>query len=232
MTDTISTSLAPGELLRALFIRLTLVILMIGALLFGPAGSFDYWNGWVFMAAFFGPMTGALAHFYRNDRAFLLERMRTDEKQKEQKIYAKLSLLWFIIWFAIPGFDYRFGWSHVPAWLVVAAVIVMITGYTLFILVMVQNRYASRVIEIQAGQHLIDTGMYSVVRHPMYAAALIMFTPYPLVLGSYYALIPTLLLPPLLIYRLKNEEKVLLEGLPGYADYTRKVKYRLIPFVW
>jgi protein-S-isoprenylcysteine O-methyltransferase Ste14 len=206
--------------------------IMIGALLFGPAGSFRYWNGWLFLVSFFVPMTITLVYLYRNDRALLEKRLRVREKQKEQKIYVKLSLGWFVVSFLVPGFDYRFGWSVVPVWLTMASAVVMIGGYLLFIIVMAQNTFASRVIEIQQNQRLIDTGLYSVVRHPMYMAAIIMYAATPLVLGSYYALIPTIFLPALLVYRIRNEEEVLCAGLEGYTGYVERVRYRLIPFVW
>jgi protein-S-isoprenylcysteine O-methyltransferase Ste14 len=220
------------QLLRAVSVRITLGAIAIGALLFGPAGSLGYWNGWLFMVALFVPMTFALAYFYRRDRSLLEKRLRLHEKQAEQRTYVKLSLVWFLISFLVPGFDHRFGWSEVPIWLVVASVVVMVFGYALFMIVMVQNTFASRVIEIQQSQRVIDTGLYSVVRHPMYMAATIMYIAWPLVLGSYYALIPMMLLPVLLVYRIKNEEAVLRAGLDGYTEYAERVRYRLIPFVW
>lgn len=220
------------ELLRAVSGRLTVGAIVIGALLFGPAGSLGYWNGWLFMVALFVPMSIVLVYLYRSDRSLLEKRLRLREKQKEQRIYVKLSLIWSVVAFLVPGFDYRFGWSHVPVWLIVASVAVMIFGYVLFMVVMVQNAFASRVIEIQPNQRVIDTGMYSVVRHPMYMAAIIMYTAWPLVLGSYYALIPTMLLPVLLVYRIRNEEAVLRAGLDGYTEYAKRVRYKLIPFVW
>jgi protein-S-isoprenylcysteine O-methyltransferase Ste14 len=232
MTDLTSTSMSAKRLLWAVSIRLALGIIAIGVLLFGPAGSLRYWNGWLFMVALFAPMTFALAYFYRRDRSLLEKRLRLHEKQTEQRTYVRLSLVWFLISFLLPGFDYRFGWSEVPSWLVVASLVVMILGYALFMVVMVQNTFASRVIEIQQNQRVIDTGLYSVVRHPMYMAAMIMYMAWPLVLGSYYTLIPMILLPVLLVYRIKNEEAVLRAGLDGYTEYAERIKYRLIPFVW
>lgn len=232
MTEPSSTSLSAKRLLWAVFIRLVLGAIAIGVLLFAPAGSFGYWNAWLFMVALFVPMMFALAYFYRRDRSLLEKRLKVREKQTEQKTYVKLSLAWFLISFLVPGFDYRFGWSEVPMWLVWASVAVMVFGYALFMLVMVQNTFASRVIEIQENQRVIDTGLYSVVRHPMYMAATLMYMAWPLVLGSYYALIPMMLLPALLVYRIKNEEAVLRTGLDGYTEYAKRVRYRLIPFVW
>jgi protein-S-isoprenylcysteine O-methyltransferase Ste14 len=132
----------------------------------------------------------------------------------------------------IPGLDDRFGWSRAPLWLSLAALAAMIGGYLMFVLVMNQNRYASRVVEIQEGQKLIDTGLYSVVRHPMYLAMIVLYLSASLVLGSYYSLIPMGIFLSTLVIRITNEEKVLLAGLPGYADYAKRVRYRLIPLVW
>lgn len=230
--DESTITIPSGELLKRLFIRLTLITIFFGILFFGTSGSIEYWNGWLFMVAFCVPMTIAFFYLYKNNRSLLEKRMRMREREPEQKTYVKLSLLWFLISHTLPGFDYRFGWSHVPVLIVVVSVIVMISGYTLFIVAMVQNSYASRIIEIQEHQRVIDTGLYSVVRHPMYMAATIMFVPSPLVLGSYYALIPIILLPLLLIYRIRNEEKVLHAGLAGYTEYANRVRFRLIPFIW
>ena len=144
----------------------------------------------------------------------------------------RLSIALLLVVFIVPGLDYRFEWSHVPLWLVIIATAIMISGYLMFVLVMKQNSYASRVIEIQEGQKVIDYGLYAVVRHPMYLAGLILYGVAPLVLGSFYAMIPVIFLPFLLAYRIKHEEKVLREGLKGYEEYMKKVKYRLIPFIW
>ncbi|HEY6951570.1 MAG TPA: isoprenylcysteine carboxylmethyltransferase family protein [Bacteroidota bacterium] len=214
------------------FIRLAAGVIVVALPIFGGAGTIQYWNGWLFMAALFVPMTVALVYLYKNHRALLEKRLKVREKEREQKTYVKLSLLWFFISFAVPGLDYRFGWSSVPVWLVVTSVFVMIGGYVLFMVAMVQNSFASRVIELQSNQRVIDTGLYSIVRHPMYMAASIMFTACPLVLGSFCALIPSALLPVLLAYRIRNEERILLTGLAGYGEYTQRVKYRMIPYVW
>jgi protein-S-isoprenylcysteine O-methyltransferase Ste14 len=232
MAEPTSIPMPSRELLRAVSVRLTLGAFVIGTLLFAPAGSLHFWNGWLFMATLFVPMTIFLVYLYRKDRSLLEKRLRLHEKQKEQKVYVKLSLIWFVVSFLVPGFDYRFGWSNVPVWLIVASVVVMIFGYFLFILVMVQNTFASRVIEIQQNQRVIDTGLYLILRHPMYIAAIIMFMAWPLVLGSYYGLVPTMLLPVLLVYRIRNEEVYLRSNLDGYIEYTERVRYRLIPYVW
>lgn len=218
-------------LLRAL-IRYLLAFAFVGLILFVSAGTIKYKAGWIFIAGLFVPMTFTLLFLLIKDPELLEKRMKTKEKQSAQKKYLRISLVLFVLAYILPGLDYRFHWSDVPAWLTVLSLIVMIGGYIMFIVVMIQNRYASRVIEIQNNQKLIDTGLYSVVRHPMYLAASILYIASVLVLGSYYALIPMLFLPFLLALRMVNEEKLLIKELPGYKEYTQKVKYRMIPYVW
>jgi protein-S-isoprenylcysteine O-methyltransferase Ste14 len=158
--------------------------------------------------------------------------MKTKEKEKTQKLIIKLSIIPFIISFLIPGFDYRFNWSAVPLWLVIMATVIMLIGYGMFFVVIRQNSYASRVIEIQEKQKVIDTGLYSVVRHPMYLSNLLIYLSIPLVLGSFYSLMTMCLFLFVFYFRIKNEEGVLSKELPGYSDYLKKVKYRLIPYIW
>jgi protein-S-isoprenylcysteine O-methyltransferase Ste14 len=204
----------------------------MAAIFFIPAGTLNYWNGWLYLGTMFVLMICALIYLKKRDPELLAKRMNIHAKQKEQKLVVKLALLLFLFAFVIPGLDFRFGWSQVPLEVVIAATLVFVLSYIMFIVVMVQNSYASRVIEIQKGQKLIDTGLYSLVRHPMYLAATIMYFASMLVLGSYYALIPMIFFPVLLAYRIIHEEELLVKELPGYREYTKKVKYRLIPFVW
>jgi protein-S-isoprenylcysteine O-methyltransferase Ste14 len=206
--------------------------IFIGVLLFVPAGTIHYPNAWIYIAGMMIPMSFVLVFLLEKDPELLEKRLNVKEKETEQKRYVGLSLVLFLITFIIPGFDFRFGWSHVPQWLVIVALILMLTGYGMFIGVILQNRYASRVIEIQKEQKLIDSGLYGIVRHPMYLAATILYLSSPIILGSYYAIIPMLFLPFLLAYRILNEEKILKEGLPGYREYTEKVKFRMIPYIW
>jgi protein-S-isoprenylcysteine O-methyltransferase Ste14 len=220
------------KILPKVLIRFFLAFVLIGILIFVPAGTMKYFNGWLFIAGLLLPMTFTVTSLFFKDPELLEKRVNLKEKEEAQKKYVKFSIFLFIIAYIIPGLDYRYSWSAVPMWLVLISLIFMIAGYVMFIVVMFQNRYASRVIEIQNEQKLIDTGLYSVVRHPMYLAATILYLASSLVLGSYYALIPMSLLPFLLAFRIINEEKVLLAGLPGYEEYTRKVKYRLIPYIW
>jgi protein-S-isoprenylcysteine O-methyltransferase Ste14 len=220
------------RILAKAIIRLAAAFVFISLLIFIPAGTVRFFNGWLFIAGLILPMTFALTYLFFKDPELLKKWINLNEREKEQKKYVKLSIVLFVIAFVIPGLDFRFGWSAVPLWLVIAALVLMITGYILFIAVMLQNRYASRVIEIQTGQLLIDSGLYSIVRHPMYMAATILYLSSCLVLGSYYALIAMALIPILLGYRIINEEKILLRGLNGYDSYMKKVKYRMIPFIW
>ncbi len=207
-------------------------VVFLGALIFIPAGTMEYWQGWLFMAVLFIPMFFVLIYLTVKDPDLLRKRLNAKEKEKPQKVYVVLSIIVTIAIFVIPGLDHRYHWSRVPDILVWLSAAMMLTGYILFIVVMRQNSYASRVIEIQQGQRLIDTGLYSMVRHPMYMAATILFGFVPLVLGSFFGLIPMVFLPLLLIIRIRNEEKVLREGLPGYKEYMQKVRFRMIPHIW
>jgi len=220
------------KILLKVLLRFSIGFVLIGIVIFLPAGTIKFFNGWLYIAGLMAPMIFTLTYLLIKDPELLSKRAKMKEKESAQKTYIVLSILLFITAFIIPGLDFRFKWSNVPLWLTIISFIIMLGGYIMFVTVMLQNRYASRIIEIQNEQKLIDTGLYSVVRHPMYLAATILYLASAIVLGSYYALVPMLLLPFLLAFRIKNEEKVLLKGLPGYEEYTKKVKYRLIPFIW
>lgn len=220
------------KLLSKVFVRFAMTTVILATVIFVPAGSFGFWNGWLYLAALLIPMLCVLPSLLIKDPELLEKRIKMKEKETAQKKYLRLSIALLLVVFIVPGLDYRFEWSHVPLWLVIIATAIMISGYLMFVLVMKQNSYASRVIEIQEGQKVIDYGLYAVVRHPMYLAGLILYGVAPLVLGSFYAMIPVIFLPILLAYRIKHEEKVLREGLKGYEEYMKKVKYRLIPFIW
>lgn len=221
-----------ARLLRIVLVRYVAVAILLAALLFVSAGSLSYWNAWLYMGALLIPMMFALVYLIVRDPVLLDKRMRIREKEEKQKKYVKVSLVFFVLSFCIPGLDYRFGWSSVPVWLVALATVLVLIGYVMFMVVMVQNTYASRIIEIQENQKLIDTGLYSFVRHPMYLAASILYIASPLVLGSFYGIVPMLFLPFLLAYRIRNEEEVLKVGLIGYKEYIRRVKFRMIPYLW
>lgn len=214
------------------FLVYTLSFFFVSLLVFVPAGSFKFWNGWLFMGALFIPMFFVLMYLLAKEPDLLIRRLKTKEKEKTQKAYQILSIIVCLLIFIVPGLDFRFNWSEVPVSVVLLSTFFMMSGYLMFFIVMKQNTYASRVIEIQDEQRLIDTGLYSYIRHPMYLAGIILFGFIPLVLGSFYAMIPMILIPILLVIRIKNEEKVLMNGLKGYNEYMKKVKYRLLPFIW
>ncbi len=218
-------------IIRALVMYL-LSLLFVVLLIFLPAGSLKFRNGWLFIGVLFTAMIIVLIWLLVKDPGLLAKRLKTKEKEKPQKVYLVLSMIVLLFTFVIPGLDYRFHWSDVPVPVVLVSTVIMMAGYVIFFAVMRQNTYASRVIEIQEGQKLIDTGLYSLVRHPMYLGATILYVSAPLVLGSWYAFITAVFVPVLLIIRIMNEEKVLISGLKGYTDYMNKVKYRLIPFLW
>jgi protein-S-isoprenylcysteine O-methyltransferase Ste14 len=171
-------------------------------------------------------------YLYRNDRALLERRMRLKEKQSAQKIIIAFSWLYLIITFTLPGFDHRFGWSNVPVWVVILANVLILAGYAVVVWVFRTNSYASRIIEINEGQRVIDTGPYAIVRHPMYLGTVLMYLSMPVSLGSFWGLIPALIIFPILYARIRKEEQLLIQDLPGYDEYCNKVRYRLIPRIW
>ena len=207
-------------------------LFLVGAMLFWPAGGFDYLNGWLFFGLLFVPILILGAVLFVKSPDLLRKRLDSREKEKTQQGVIAWSGLFFFVGFVLAGLDHRFGWSHVPTWLVITAAAILLISYALYAEVMRENAYLSRKVEVQEGQHVVDTGLYGIVRHPMYAVTLWLFLSIPLVLGSWYALICFAVYPILIVVRLLNEEKVLTEGLEGYAEYKKKVRYRLIPFVW
>lgn len=207
-------------------------ILIISALLFIPAGSVKFWNAWLFMGVLFIPMLFVIVYLIIRDPELLFKRMNTNEKEKTQKKVVLLTSIIFVSAFIISGLDYRFHWSAIPFPIVILSALIVLTGYILFFMVMRQNSYASRVVEIQEKQKVIDTGLYGIVRHPMYSAAILMFMFMPLVLGSFFALIPLVIFPFQMSTRMKNEEQLLEKGLDGYIEYKKRIKYKIIPFVW
>ena len=207
-------------------------LLLVGLLLFLPAGTLRYPNGWLFAGLLFVPMLilGAVLLIKAPD--LLQKRLNAKEKESTQRGVVILSGLLFLGGFIVAGLDHRFGWSRVPLPVVIIAAVVLLTSYALYAEVMRENAYLSRTVEIQEGQTVIDTGLYGVVRHPMYAVTVWMFLSIPLVLGSWFALLCFIHYPILIVLRIRNEEKVLTEGLTGYEEYKKKVKYRLFPLIW
>lgn len=212
--------------------KFILGIILIGALLFLPAWTLNYPGAWLFMGLLFIPVliSGIVLFFKAPD--LLERRLSPKEKEKTQRGVIALSGLMFILGFVIPALDFRFGWSTVPVWLTVTASVLFLVGYILFAEVMRENAYLSRTVEVREGQKVVSDGLYGIVRHPMYFATLLMFLPMPLILGSFFGLIPFAFYPVIIIIRIINEEKVLTDELEGYTEYKEKVKYRLIPFIW
>jgi protein-S-isoprenylcysteine O-methyltransferase Ste14 len=220
------------QLLIKVLIRFVLAIIILSLNFFLPAGTIEFWEAWVYMGILFTPMIFVLIYLLKKDPELLERRMKIKEKEEPQKVFVKLSFLVFFIAFIIPGFDYRFGWSGVPFIVIIIADLFIFIGYLLFFLVLKENTYASRIIEVEKGQKVISTGPYAIIRHPMYVAVLTIYVLSPLALGSYWAVLAVLPLPLIIILRIKNEEKILIDKLPGYREYTQKVKYRLIPYIW
>ena len=220
------------SLIKKIIVRLAMLPLVLFLLVIIPAGTFDFWQAYVYFGILLIPMLYILFFFLRNDPGFLERRTRLKEKEKEQKIILVLFSLVFIAGFVIPGLDKRFGWSNVPAGIVLITDLIIFLGYMLIFAVFRQNSYASRIVEVESGQKVITTGLYSIVRHPMYLGILIMYIPTPVALGSYWGLIPMSGIILGLILRIANEEKVLRQNLNGYNDYCQKTRYRLIPFIW
>ena len=211
--------------------KFLLGVILVGALIFLPAG-FNYPQGWLLMGILFVPMFIAGLFMMAKSPELLKKRLSAKEKEGEQQLVLKLSALMFIFGFVAAGLDHRFSWLPLPWWVSIAAAVLFLLAYVLYAEVLRENAYLSRTIEVQEGQRVVDTGLYGIVRHPMYMATLLLFLAIPLVLGSLISLIFFLTYPAIIIARLKNEEEVLEEGLEGYKEYKEKVKYRLIPFVW
>ena len=207
-------------------------IAFVGVMLFLPAWTFNYFGAWLFIALLFVPMSIMGIVLYLKSPELLEKRLNIKEKEKTQKGVISLSALMFPLGFVLSALDFRFGWSSVPLWLVILASVLFLSGYIMYAEVMRENAYLSRTVEVQEGQKVISSGLYGIVRHPMYLATLLMFLPMPLILGSLFGLIPFALYPVLIVFRIMNEEKVLSEGLDGYVEYKGRVKYRLIPFIW
>ena len=207
-------------------------IVLMGLVLFLPAGTWNYFNAWLFLGLLFIPMMILGVVLFMKAPELLEKRLQSKEKESTQKGVVAVSGLMFIGAFVLAGLDFRFGWTNVPVWVVATAAIVLLASYGMYGEVMRENAYLSRTVEVQENQKVIDTGLYGVIRHPMYTATIFLFLAIPLVLGSWIAFAVMLLYPAAIIARIGNEEKVLEEGLQGYTEYKKKVKYRLVPFVW
>jgi protein-S-isoprenylcysteine O-methyltransferase Ste14 len=209
-----------------------LALVSFGLSLFLPAGTLGFRNAWLFLGIFVIGLVTVLVYFALTNSEYARKRLQANEQEKPQRIVMASLILAALAMLIVAGLDHRYRWSRVPVPLVVVAAVIMTASLVMVFIVMKQNAYASRVVEIQQHQKLIDTGTYSIVRHPMYLAFSILFCVSPIVLGSFFSLIPAACIPVLLTFRIRNEEQVLSKGLAGYDQYMKKVKYRLIPFVW
>ena len=212
--------------------RFLLGVVILGALLFVPAGSFGYWQGWLLMGILFVPMFIAGLVMMAKNPELLRKRLNAKEEEKAQKSVVALSGLMFVVAFVLAGLNWRYRWLVLPDWAVWTAAALFLLSYLLYAEVLRENTYLSRTIEVQQDQKVIDTGLYGIVRHPMYMATIVLFLAMPLVLGSPISFLVMLLYIPLIAKRIRNEEAVLEAGLPGYADYKRRVRYKVIPFLW
>lgn len=213
-------------------VKFTLGILIIGLLLFIPANTINYWNGWLFMGLLFIPMFIAGIVMMIKSPDLLRKRLNAKEKENEQKQVILFSGLMFLSGFIIAGLNYRYKWITIPNFVVIISSIMFILAYILYAEVLRENAYLSRTMEVQENQKVIDTGLYGIVRHPMYGITILLFLSMPLILGSIISFVIFLIYPLIIAKRIKNEEKVLEKELLGYSDYKKKVKYKMIPFVW
>ena len=207
-------------------------LVAVGLLLFAPAWTLNYPHAWLFCGLLFLPMLVMGVVLFVRSPELLEKRLNNKEKEKTQKGVVGLSGLIFPATFVLSALDFRFGWSNVPMWLTAVAAALFLVGYGMYGEVMRENAYLSRTVEVQEGQRVVDSGLYGVVRHPMYLATLLMFLPMPLVLGSFWGLVPIAVYPVIIVIRILNEEKILTADLEGYEEYKKKTKYRLIPFIW
>ena len=212
--------------------KFALGVVLLGALLFLPAGTLLWRNGWLFMALLFLPMFAAGLVMMAKNPALLRKRLDAKEKEAEQKSVIVLSGLMFLAGFLLAGLNFRFGWSEIPRPLVMVGAAIFLLSYLLYAEVLRENTYLSRTIEVQEHQTVIDTGLYGIVRHPMYAATVFLFLSMPLILGSWPTFAVFLLYPALMVKRIRNEEQVLEDGLPGYREYKQRVRWRIFPYIW
>lgn len=213
-------------------LKFTLGLLLMGMLIFLPAGTLEYPQGWRLMGVLFVPMSILGVVLMVKSPELLEKRLRSKEIQGEQSTVVKLSGLMFLVGFIAAGLDFRFRWTMLPDWISWLFTVVVLLSYLLYARVLRENAYLSRIIEVQQGQRVVDTGLYGIVRHPMYSATVLLFLSMPLVLGSLIAFGIFLFYPLILVKRIRNEEEVLEEGLAGYKEYKQKVRYKMIPFVW
>lgn len=220
------------KLLGRAAVKFAAGLVLVGTLLFLPAGTFRYANGWLFIGLLFGPMLLLGIVLWLKAPNLLTKRLDAKEKESTQKGVLAVSAVLFVGGFVVSGLDFRFGWSFVPPWMVALASVILLVSYALYAEVMRENAYLSRTVEVQEDQTVVDTGLYGIVRHPMYAVTVWLFLAIPVVLGSWWSLLCFLPYVAVIIVRIRNEEEVLEAGLAGYTAYKERVKYRLIPFIW
>ena len=220
------------KLLFSAITKFALGFILMGAMLFLPAWTLNYPNAWLFLGLLFIPMLALGIVLFTKLPDLLARRLNSKEKLSTQRGVVALSGLMFPIGFVLSALDFRYSYTKVPLWLVIVCSALFILGYALYACVMRENAYLSRTVEVQENQRVISTGLYGIVRHPMYLATLFMFLPIPLILGSFLGLIPFAAYPPIIVIRILSEEKLLEKELDGYSEYEKKVKYRLIPFIW
>ncbi len=213
-------------------LKFTLGVVLVGALIFLPAGTLFFTGGWLLMAILFVPMFIAGIVMMVKSPSLLASRLDAKEKEREQSIVVKLSGLMFILGFVLAGLDFRFSWIKLPFAVNICAAVVFVVAYALYAEVLRENAYLSRTIKVVEGQKVISTGLYGIVRHPMYFATVLLFLAMPLVLGSLVSFVVFLAYPIIIAMRIKNEEEVLSRELEGYDEYKKKVKYRMLPFIW
>ena len=213
-------------------VKFILGVLIIGLLLFIPANTINYWNGWIFMGILFIPMFIAGIVMMIKSPDLLRKRLNAKEKENEQKQVILFSGLMFLSGFIIAGLNYRYNWVTIPTSVVIISSVIFILAYILYAEVLRENAYLSRTIEVQENQKVIDTGLYGIVRHPMYGATILLFLSMPLVLGSIISFVIFLIYPFIIAKRIKNEEEILSKELKGYIEYQNKVKYKIVPFIW
>jgi len=207
-------------------------VLALGAMFFLPAGTFDYWQAWAYMGVLFVPMLLVLAYLLRRSPDLLARRLQMRERERTQKGVIGFSMIFLLGGFLVPGFDRRWGWSTMPWWVAVAADLLVLLGYAIIFRVFRENQYTARTIQVEQGQQVVSTGPYAVVRHPMYSGILVFYLASPIALGSWWAFLPAVVVLPILVVRILNEEQVLERDLPGYREYKLKTRYRLLPGVW
>lgn len=207
-------------------------IVLVGLLLFLSAGTFSFFNGWLFMGLLFVPMFLAGIVLMTKNPELLKKRLNAKEEQKEQSLVVKMSVIMFLAGFIVAGLGHRFEWYTLPKGVVIGAAVVFLVAYVLYAEVLRENTYLSRTIEVQENQRVIDTGLYGIVRHPMYSATLLLFLSMPLVLGSIYSFLIFVVYPFIIAKRINAEEEFLEKELSGYVEYKQKVRYRMIPFIW